>query len=817
MPRERELQRWEEPELNQSLEDMSLEAGGATGWDQFAANESKYGVQSSYDEEYYTTSIDRSHPEYKRREAQAARLAREIEGSTPANAHIAEERRRDADRGDGMDEEDKYSGVRREAPALPKGAAGSYVPPSRRPITGQPTVPGAPYDPAIISTARPTPPPAAQPITAPEVIEPAKTPEPSAKANEQRLPTDATPKTEATSSMQASPAVRNSEKTTDDRVRDTADAFKQFANNEKLRIRQAQEQKRVTARHEKNVRLNDLKKFAENFKLKSRVPDDLVPILAKDREKQVEIQKKAEETAKEEELRAKEKEKEKASPAPSSVASVTASAVDSRNLPFTQHSRGVSRNMRVPAAIPPGPSPRAPQSQRQQPRGKIEPLPANLRIPTGPAAPAPGLSGPLSPTSATRLNVNAFEFRPAASTFTPSGTSPSPQRTVEGMKVEAAAAREVSFFDKEKDSSKPRKSEQDFENSFNTIKRLKNADRPEDQKKQFAANGGIPQPFRTAPTWLVPDDRLNVSYLDAFPKSRAPSSGTSPLHTPNPNGLMPHAHQLPAHLQAPQITTPTQTPRFYPPPQHAHAQSFAHPNMTQFGPNGSVQNSPRFPPAQMAFNNQMPQMPPMPQFAGQPMQGYGMSPSMQYRQMNMPPGGQMMMMPGQPHGQSEYPKDRKQKSHTYRRSVTPMRQGFPQNAQFPPGMPQMGGQMMVQQPSGGYMNGPMPQQPYSPMPPHAQPHLQHMQQQGPAGYSGSPRPHMMQHQGSHQGYQPQMHMAPPYGPGNTGQPHPYHMQQRQMSHGQYPQMTPRQQSAVPQHVPSPGMGGGVAAQGDEGK
>lgn len=124
--------------------------------------------------------------------------------------------------------------------------------------------------------------------------------------------------------------------------------------------------------------------------------------------------------------------------------------------------------------------------------------------------------------------------------------------------------------------------------------------------------------------------------------------------------------------------------------------------------------------------------------------------------------------------------------------------------------------MMVQQPSGGYANGPMPQN-FSPMPPHAQPHMPHnMHQHGNQGYQGSPRPPMMSHQGSHQGFQPGMPMQPHFqpSPGQHGQ-HPYHFQQQRAMSGGFQQMTPRQQSAVPNH-PSPGMGG-APGQGDEGK
>jgi len=53
------------------------------------------------------------------------------------------------------------------------------------------------------------------------------------------------------------------------------------------------EAKRANSRHEKNIRLNDLKKFSESFKLKTPVPEDLVALLAKDPERQLEISRKA--------------------------------------------------------------------------------------------------------------------------------------------------------------------------------------------------------------------------------------------------------------------------------------------------------------------------------------------------------------------------------------------------------------------------------------------------------------------------------------------------------------------------------------------
>ena len=103
--RERNLQRWE-PGAD-SGKDLSLDASGSAPWDQFEVNARLYGVKTSYDENLYTTSIDRSDPKYNQMAAKAEKLAREIEGSSAMNAHVAEERGgRNVD-DSGLDEEDK--------------------------------------------------------------------------------------------------------------------------------------------------------------------------------------------------------------------------------------------------------------------------------------------------------------------------------------------------------------------------------------------------------------------------------------------------------------------------------------------------------------------------------------------------------------------------------------------------------------------------------------------------------------------------------------------------------------------------------------
>jgi PAB1-binding protein PBP1 len=103
---ERELQPWQ-PSADTAI-DMSLEDNTRPGeWDQFAANEALYNVRSDYDENLYTTAIDRSDPDYRRRAAEAERIAREIERSAPVNSHVAEERRMNAEKDGGLDEEEK--------------------------------------------------------------------------------------------------------------------------------------------------------------------------------------------------------------------------------------------------------------------------------------------------------------------------------------------------------------------------------------------------------------------------------------------------------------------------------------------------------------------------------------------------------------------------------------------------------------------------------------------------------------------------------------------------------------------------------------
>lgn len=101
--RERTLQPWISPAENDV--DLSIDSS-AEPWDQFRANELKFGLKTDYDENIYTTRIDRSTPQYRQQAAAAKRLAREIERNPTGIAHSREERGL-ADENGELDEEEK--------------------------------------------------------------------------------------------------------------------------------------------------------------------------------------------------------------------------------------------------------------------------------------------------------------------------------------------------------------------------------------------------------------------------------------------------------------------------------------------------------------------------------------------------------------------------------------------------------------------------------------------------------------------------------------------------------------------------------------
>ncbi|KAJ1900043.1 poly(A)-binding protein binding protein, partial [Kickxella alabastrina] len=127
----RELHRWvpdESVELGGLESGLEHPATGGQSWDQFATNEQLFGLTTDFDEEIYTTKLDRTRADYKEREREAIRIAQEIQSTPFANSHVAEERQEVAGDDSGtMDEEDRYGAVLR-----PSGAPGKYVPPYLR-------------------------------------------------------------------------------------------------------------------------------------------------------------------------------------------------------------------------------------------------------------------------------------------------------------------------------------------------------------------------------------------------------------------------------------------------------------------------------------------------------------------------------------------------------------------------------------------------------------------------------------------------------------------------------------------------------------
>ena len=91
-PKERDLQRWvpdgPDPAIASSGSKGNNGRGGysetfgansAGGWDQFETNKRLFGADSTYDENLYTTRLDRSAPDFEVKRREADRLANEIQ------------------------------------------------------------------------------------------------------------------------------------------------------------------------------------------------------------------------------------------------------------------------------------------------------------------------------------------------------------------------------------------------------------------------------------------------------------------------------------------------------------------------------------------------------------------------------------------------------------------------------------------------------------------------------------------------------------------------------------------------------------------
>jgi hypothetical protein len=803
--RERTLKRWEpaEHEVDMSLESA---AGDSKGWDQFETNERLFGAKTSYDEHIYTTRIDRSDPTYRQKQVEAARIAAEIEGTDVDNAHMREERGLVApDTGD-QDEEDKYSGVQRENnvfPPLVSGQPNKYTPPGRRQAGAQPNVPAkqASTTPAAAAAQANEVPPAEkqQPVPAPkaaseiqqkvESIKPAPTALTAPVAKPQRtIPENATANVET----------------------EVLDHFRQFANSEKLKM---QERRRNQASYDRTVKLNELMKFSKNFKLSTPVPKDLVPILAKDPHKQEAIISRVHQSDDKPSPKAAAQVPEQKAPVrPAGPTGTTPPVAPSDRQNYPRGRQGY-----LPTGPLAGPGGRYPQQPMQAGRpgtgmlshrladnlqqrkgAGMGPVPAPLPIqdargppPTGPASEQPRVTSPIksqTPTTAaaSKFNVRAMEFKPnpAASTFTPGGAAPAPP-TAPAAAASAVSAASPSSFSRNRSVSrattpsaffgirKPQSASErpSIDDQFNPIKRMKKESAEVAENKPYPSTGGIPPPYKTAPTWDVPQGNEEKNFEAMFKQPGGVPSVSPQGRSVSSNPNLPQQHQLPFHFQQgnpgmPPSSGPPNGPHVHQGPHGPGPHMEDHHRMQLSASSSQVFPSPRMsqshvgypspmaPHAQLAFGQ------PMPQFYGGPQPGH-------------------------------------------------MRH-YQNGPQFSGPQGNMGAPMMVQNPSNGpYMGVPQGMSPYtpqmqmySPSPGHAYP--QHAPP--PQPHSGYPSPSrgapMMMHQNSQSGQPPQPMMF--MSPGQPGQPgfgtQPGHMP---TGRGGYPQQQPHFSSSPHQahHFP----------------
>ncbi|KAI9892263.1 MAG: hypothetical protein M1814_001722 [Vezdaea aestivalis] len=788
--RERPLQKWEpDPDMDMSLEGDSNKS--SLGWDQFETNRRLFGAKSNYDESYYTTTINTSHPMHKQRVADAERLAKEIEREGSGNAHVREERGLKGRDDSGLDEEERYSGVRRSAQDFPPLQSGTnkYTPPARRPPTGQPTVRGAPVDPAIISSqiARTDGSSArrekdgkqkqqgADSGTVKEKEQPAAPERPEAEQTSTKKPDAIKPSKVKDTSKGKTPAPITVESHTANVESEVRDAFRDFAKFEKMRVAN---QRRHQARTDKDIKLNDLMKFSQTFKLHTPVPKDLLSILARDPTKQEQIVENANRNAAETETAGpstkkqltthnEEKSYRKDVHKAADIQSYNKKSRENTTSQVAHHGQPQQRNDRSGQTLPSRPAPGPGLSQRLakfqgQGRGVTLLSLQDARVPpTGPSGMpsdfsvsqrSSGAPTPLSATSG-RFNAAAIEFRPnpAASNFTPN-REPSAQSSPRlGGHNAGAQHRPASRQATPADfwgAKKPNSARPDIDDYFNPFKRLKKEYKEAREGKESKdENGGIPWAHRTLPRW---DSSENVekTYINAFNELPTLAQG----HSNNPsmtNSHQPHHHQQIPYHPGNQVASHSQhVPHHLHPNQQPHhsgmQQQFDDHRMQYSQSTSGVYPSPRMPQANVPY--QQSPMPPNAQLAYQQPMQYGPSGGIQMTAMRSYSGG--------PH-------------HMPAPNGAQMMVHNPSNGPYP-NMPQaIGGPFNQQMPMYG-----------SPAQAHVHPYVAGPPSMGP-GHNGYPSPGRgappMMHQGSQQG-QPQnmmmygMNQGPHHQPMYSNQP-----------------------------------------------
>lgn len=229
---------------------------------------------------------------------------------------------------------------------------------------------------------------------------------------------------------------------------DPLPAFRDFVSNERDRL---MKKKQALMKHEMDKRMADLVKFSKTFKLNKPIPDDLVPILAKDEEKQRQIKEKSTKDAESAQARTIGPSSLVATGTPTIQPSATSARIGGTPVVAKAPTAGSPQpgaGSKTPPALIKASSSTTPPS-KDAAAGKrismvIQPIPPfkGKRSSVAPAAsgPAPSANGaqpptlrtnstnnanttaPLSPTAANRLNVNASSFRPTPKSAQPSGS-----------------------------------------------------------------------------------------------------------------------------------------------------------------------------------------------------------------------------------------------------------------------------------------------------------------------------------------------------------------------------------------------------------
>lgn len=187
------------------------------GWDQFKANEELFGLTTDFDEDLYTTKINKDSPSYLLMEAKAAKIANEIEKN-----HLCFRGERE------LSDDAKYFERQCNERSTDKFRYSNVW--REKDLKYRPDVPK------------------------PDVLAPKR------------------------DSPHVTPSVHGSDV--------VIKQFRQFVHSEKERL---ERKRKDIVKRDKDVRLQDLRKFSKTFKLKTPVPQDLIPILTKDKARQAEM------------------------------------------------------------------------------------------------------------------------------------------------------------------------------------------------------------------------------------------------------------------------------------------------------------------------------------------------------------------------------------------------------------------------------------------------------------------------------------------------------------------------------------------------